>query len=909
MSTATMAKAPGLARRLLHVILGSANADQIMPGLAELFQLRAQRDGAFAARLWYWRQVLGFGARRRALAAARNEEVAAGLHGSNDRGPRRRFSLESWIRDTRLAVRALRRQPGFALLAITTLALGIGANTAIFSVLHGSLLRPLPYPEPDRLVWISDSHPSFDGAGANQSLPNLIDLQAGTQLLESVVLYKMRSANLATAGEPERVSIMYASSELFTTLRLPPQLGRDLTGDDDSIGSEPVAILTDTIWRTRFGADPSIVGQTTELDARPVLIAGVASPDFQFRGNPQIVMALQHLGSDEGRGNRGHYSLGRLAVGADLDAANAELQGIYAGLAEEFPEANEGWSAVAEPLADYLVGRNRDSLLLMSGAVALVLLIACVNVANLMLVRAESRHREFAVRYSLGATRAGLLSLFVSEGLVLAIGGGVLGVAAAYWGVDLLVALYGDSLARAEDVAVNGVSLAFGVAISVAVGVLVGLVPLLRTRPDAVHETLKEGARGSSATGSRLGRALVVVEVSLAMLIVAGAGLLINSVWRLQAVDLGLEKEEQVLTFRVSLPNTIYNRVAPVREFHDRMLDDLARVPGVEAVGMVNRLPLLGGDNMSVKAYDNPEVKANFVSYRMVTEGYFEAAGMRLLDGRLLDADDFDSATASVVINDNLARKLFPDVRAVGQRIVDPMLRPGVEGQFAEGLEVVGVIASVVSRRADDPAPAAYFFSFARSLDLLERYPETLGTESMGMSALVRASGDPKALTPDIRLAVSRIDPEVPIFEVRTLEEMALDRLGTRGFAMSLFGVFAGLALLLGAIGIYGVMSYGVAQRSRELGVRMALGANRGSVLRLVLGEGIRLTLPGLALGLIAALAASRLLGNLLFEVSAVDPLTFVAVALVLGAVCLAAAYLPALRATRVDPLTSIRAE
>ncbi len=911
MPTTTSSKVPGIARRVLILVTGRVHAAHAERSLAELFHMRTQRDGSLSARLWYWRQVLGFGRQRRSLNLARAEEIAAGLHGGAvARGAAGPLSPEAWWRDLRLAVRSLRRQPGFAALAIATLALGIGANTAIFSVLHGSLLRPLPYAEPERLVWMSDWHGDFEGAGTNQSVPNLVDLQAGTELLESMAIYKVRSGNLTTAEQPERVRIMYASSGLFRTLGIPLQLGRDLAVEDDQFGGETVAILTDELWRTRFGADPSIVGQTTELDARPVLIAGIASPRFQFRGNPQIVMALQHVGADhEMRGNRGHFSIGRMIPGADLEALQAELQGIYAGLVDQYPDANEGWSTWAEPLRDYAVGRNARSLQLMSGAVALVLLIACVNVANLMLVRAETRQREFALRYSLGATRAGLVPLFLSEGLVLALAGGVAGIATAYWLVGALVGLFGGSLARADEIALNGTSLLFGLTISLLVGLAVGLVPLLRSRPSDVHQTLKEGARGASGKASRLGRGLVVVEVALAVLVVVGAGLLANSMWRLHAVDLGLVDEDQVLTFRVSLPLATYHEAGPIRAFYGDLRNALARVPGAQSAGFVNRLPLLGGDNMMVSSYDDPDLTASFTSYRMVSRGYFEATGLHLVAGRWLGDDDFAHATNAIVINQRLARTLFPDTNPVGQRVGDPMLPPGVPGGFDEGLEVVGVVGDVLGGRPDGSAPAAFYFSWERALDMAERYPEMLLGEQVAMSVLVRTAGNPLTISADVRRAVQRIDPEVPIFEIRTLQQIAFDRLGTRRFAMSLFGLFAGLALLLGAVGIYGVMSFGVAQRSRELGVRMALGASQKSVLRLVLGEGIRLTIPGVVLGVLAALGASRLLGTLLYEVSTVDPLTYGAVTVVLGLVCLAAAYLPALRATRVDPLTSIRSE
>jgi len=473
------------------------------------------------------------------------------------------------------------------------------------------------------------------------------------------------------------------------------------------------------------------------------------------------------------------------------------------------------------------------------------------------------------------------------------------------------VELYGASLARAEEISLNGAPLLFGLTITLLVGVVVGLVPLFRARPDNVHETLQEGARGSSTQASRVGRVLIVVEVALAVLVVVGAGLLANSMWRLHAVDLGLVDQDQVLTFRVSPPNARYHEVVPVRTFYNDLLAGLARVPGVQSAGLVNRLPLLGGDNMTLSPYGRPEVEVNFASYRMVSAGYFEATGLRLLAGRWLDDADFEHATSSIVVNQRLARSLFGDTNPVGQRMDDPMLRPGSAGRYEEGLEVVGVVADVLGGAGGGPeaaatAPAAFYFGWERSLATLIRY---LGKQPAAMSILVRTAGEPLAVSPDVRRVVQQLDAEVPIFELRTLEEIAFDRLGTRRFAMSLFGLFAGLALLLGAVGIYGVMSFGVAQRSRELGVRMALGAARHDVLRLVLREGVRLTVPGLVIGILGALAASRMLASQLYEISAVDPLTYGAVALVLGAVCLGASYLPALRATRVDPLTSIRSD
>jgi predicted permease len=529
---------------------------------------------------------------------------------------------------------------------------------------------------------------------------------------------------------------------------------------------------------------------------------------------------------------------------------------------------------------------NQQSLYLLGGAVLLVLLIACVNVANLLLVRAEVRQRELAVRFALGAGRAGLVPHFLSEGLVLSALGGAAGVIPAIWGTNVLVSLYGGSLARAEQIEVNGSVLAFSFAVSLLVGLAVGLVPLVRAQPQRLHNSLKDGARGSSLRSSRLGRSLVITEVALAVVIVAGAGLLMNTMWRLQEVDLGLADVDQMMTFQLALPEAKYQEGEQVVGFFDALARDLESIPGVEAVGFVNRLPLLGGYNTHMSVWGESERESNFVSYRPVTSGYFDAVGVRLVSGRWLDATEFADPTGSVLINETLARQLFAGEDPVGQRI----------GEWSDGgMLVVGVVGDGMGGGPSRPAPPAFYFPFG-----------LFGGERAA-AAIVRTAGDPQALIPNLRLAVERLDLQLPVYGIRTMKEVAQQRMGTRRFAMSLFGVFAGLALLLGAVGIYGVMSYSVAQRSRELGVRLALGAGRGSVMRMVLWEGAGLVAPGIVIGLVLALAAGRLLDSLLYEVSAVDPLTYVAVAFVLTVVALGATYGPALRATRLDPLTSIR--
>jgi len=803
---------------------------------------------------------------------------------------RTRMTTDSWIREMRLAIRTLARQPGFALLAVGTLGLGIGANTAIFSVIEGTLLRSLPYPEPDRLVWLSDGHPDLAPSGIDQSLPNLLDLKAGSSLLSSMAPYTFRNVNLATEERPERVLALAATSDMLDVLGVPPLLGRDLLPEDDVDGAPRVAVLTYESWRSRFGGDRDIVGRTVTMDAAPVEIVGVMRPDFVFRGDPELLVALQHVGADIPRGWRNFNAVGRMAPGADLQGLRTELQGLFAGLVEAYPGPNEKWHTWADPLESYIQGRNAGSLLLFGAAVGLVLLIACVNVANLLIVRADARRRDFAVRCAMGAERSALIPHFLGEGLVLSLLGGLLGMVLARFGVDALLALFGASLTRARDIHVNAASLGFGLATSLAVGVLVGLVPLARMRMSRLHEQLRDGARGASLQGNRLGRSLVVAEVALAVMIVSGAGLLTNSVWNLQQVELGVGEAERVMTFQISLPEAGYADAASVQAFWSDLTAGLERIPGVRAAGLVNRLPLLGGTNITnLYAYGDEERAAHFVSVRSVTPGYRSAAGVPLVAGRWLDATEFaDTLIRSVVINQTLARQLFAGEDPVG-RVIDPHWSDG-------GFQVVGVVGDIVGGSATRPAPPAFYFSWSADVD-------------RDRSVMVRTAGDPWEALPQMREVVETMDPELPIYGIRTLEDIAEARIDSFRAAMSLFGIFAGFALLLGAVGIYGVMSFAVSQRRRELGVRLALGASRGSVLWMVLRQGAGLTAPGVVVGLLLALASARVLGGLLYQVSPLDARVYLAVAAVLGLVSLAATYLPAYRATRVDPAVGIRSE
>jgi putative ABC transport system permease protein len=870
---------PGVARWILERLIGEGTDE--VTALEELYRERLLRDGRSSARRWYWRQVLGFGVRWRGLGRE---------HPS--------MAIGTWVRELRLAMRSLRRTPVFTGVAVITLSLGIGADTAMFSVIRGSLLRPLPYADPTRLVWLSDGHPDFGGPGANESVPNLMDLRTGSRLLESSAMYRLLGANLATADRAERVQVLYASSELLRVLGLRPQVGRDLDATDDDANAETVALLSERIWRSHYGGAVSAVGQVTTVDARPVRIVGILPSGFEFPGDPDLLLPLQHVGAELNRGSRGYFGIGRLAAGADVPGLRAELQSIFARLVETYPDANEGWYTWAQPLRDYVVGRDERSLLVLGGAVLLVLLIACVNVTNLLLVRAETRRRELAVRYSLGARRSGLLAMFLSEGLVLSAAGGILGVLTAYWGSDLLVSIWGGFLARSDGIRIDLGVLGFAFGTTLVVGLLVGSVPVLRMRQGELVGYLKEGDRGSSGRDGLTGRALVITEIALALLVVAGTALLANSMWRLQRRELGVSSTERVMTFTMSLPAASYPDATRIGLLVDELESKLRAIPGVEAVGFVNRLPLLGGDNTTVSAYGEPDREANFVSVRFVTRGYLEATGARLLAGRRLEEADFDGRSTSALINATLARQLFGDADPLGRRI---------DTHFAEGgITVAGVIGDIAGGRVDEPAPAAFYLPLPTVLRLWASRPRRSG-DYWGLSALVKTSGDPGFMAPALRAAVAELDRQLPINQLRTLAEIAANRLGTRRFALSLFGVFAGLALILGAVGIYGVMSYGVARRSRELGMRMALGASRGSVQRMVLGQCVRLTVPGVAIGVALALAFAGVLRGLLYEVSPLDPWTYLCVATILALVSLVAAWLPARRASRVDPLVSLR--
>ena len=885
----TGGRPPRLAQWILERVLPIRDVDAV---LGDLDEALSGQDGPppRCPRLWYWGQVALF-------------TVAYSVDRLRPRGSRRRrdpsdplaireaFMVSGWWRELRVSVRTLRRRPGFVAATVGTLALGIGATTAIFSVINGALLTPLPFPEPDRLVWLSESWHEQAVPGGNSMNPaNLWDVKAGVRSIEGVTAYTSRSVNLSGGDRPQRVAGLQVGSTFFSTLGVRPLLGRDFTVEDDTEGGPQVAILTEELWNELFGGNAAVLGSDIVLNDTPHRIIGVVPAGTDFPGLPRIFTPLQLEGSELSRSGRWLNAIGRLAEGAGLDGARQEVMAAYAPLADAHAQ-NENWSAWADPLDRLVINRGQErSLGLLAWSVGLVLLIACLNVANLLLVRTEGRTRELAVRVALGAGRSRLVPHFLAEGLLLSLIGGALGVLVGYGGLEAIKRAFSGMIPRAELIALDATTLGFALVLTVITGLVVGLVPILRMRSLDLQADLREGSRGSSAAGSRLRQLLVVGEIALAMVILAVAGLLGNSFYRVATIDVGIREPEQVLVAQVVLGSEYSERAERVA-FFEEVLRRTEALPAVESAGLTSRLPLFGGTNFTtVPVVGDPDRSANFVEWRMVTPGFFDAVGVELEEGRMISAVDAAPDTLrTVLITRELARQLFPDERAVGQRI----------DLFGDdvGLEVIGVVSDLRDMGHERPPPPGTYAATGNA------------TAPSSAYLLIRSGGDPLRVVPQLRSIVRELDADLPVFGTRTLDDVVRQRLGGRRFSVSLLLLFAALAVALGAIGIYGVMSYAVSQRTREMGVRLALGARHADVVGLVLGHGIRLTVLGLILGLVGALISTRLVSSQLYGVEQNDPLTYTAVSAVLATVALLASYLPARRASRTDPLEALRAE
>ena len=797
--------------------------------------------------------------------------------------------------DLRYGLRMLVKKPGFALAAALTLALGIGVNTAIFSVVNAVLLRPLPYPEPERLMQLWETNERF-GLREPISPHEFAAWREQSQTFEQMAAYEYAGFALTSEGsQPERIVGSAASASLFAALGVKPALGRDFLAEEDAPGRNRVVILSHGLWQRRFGADPELIGQTLTLNRESYTVIGVMPPGFQF---PDSVEMWTPLGVDlnsQSRSNHYLRAVGRLKPDTSLETAQAEMNSIVSAVAREHPDSTHGARLVS--LHEEIVGNVRPALYVLLGSVALILLIACANVANLLLARATARQKEVAIRAALGANRRRLIRQFLTESILLAALGGGLGLLLALWGVDLLVAASPGDIPRVDKISIDGTVLGFTFGVALLTGIVMGCAPALRATKLDLNETLKEGSH--SATGGprrqRLSGLLVIAEVALALVLLIGAGLLLQSFMRLLQVDPGF-RPENLLTMQLSLPEAAYPEAQHRIAFFDQVLARIEALAGVQAVGAVSDLPFSGSrtsNSFEIEARP-PMARGESINadFRISSPNYFQAMGIPLLRGRDFSARDTRDAPLVVIINQTMARRFWPDEDPMGQRLTI--------GRAADGSpvwrEVVGIIGDIRHDRLNvEPAPEMYVPYWQRPAGRL--------------SLVVRATGEPRDLIAAIRSAVQSVDPHQPVYSINLMERRIARFLAPHRFNAYLLGIFALLALLLAVVGVYGVLAYAVARRTQEIGIRMALGARPRDVLRLVIKQGLSLTLIGIAIGLAASLALTRLLTSLLYGVSATDPLTFMSVPLLLLAVALLATYIPARRAARVDPLVALRYE
>jgi putative ABC transport system permease protein len=802
--------------------------------------------------------------------------------------------METLVQDLRYGVRMMWKRPGFAAVVVLTLALGIGANTAIFSAVNAVLLRPLPYRNAERLVWVAGNVRGGTNR-ASVSPADFLDYRAQNTVFEEFAasLSVPFAVNLTGAGEPERLTGSLVTANYFRAFGVGPARGRVFGADEERSGPAPVAVLSDGLWKRRFGGDPSVVGKTLTLDGKGVTVVGIAPPEFQYPAGAEVWLPIDY-DNPEMKARAAHFfrPIGLLKQGVTLEQARAETDLIARRLEEQYPESNARWSLNLVPLQEQVVGGFRTSLWVLLGAVGFVLLIACANVSNLMLARAASRRRELALRTALGASRWRVVRQQLTESVLLGVAGGAVGLLLATWGVDVLAALGAGDIPRSREIGVDGRVLAFTAALSLLTGLAFGLLPALRASRPNLNEVLKDAGRGTSGPGrGRVRAALVVAEIALALTLLAGAGLLVKSFVGLRRVNPGFDPAN-VLTLRIDLPRARYAKPEQAAAFFGELQRRVAGLPGVEAAGMVSELPLSGQPNdMYFSVAGRPTQTADekvTADYRRVNHDYFRAMRIPVLRGRTFTEQEVTGDGKVVVINEALAREFFPDEDPLGQHLVINFGKP-------EEFEIVGVVSDVRHRSLEGDV---YQMMYVPTLRI------------GGTNLVVRtSSSDPLALASAVRGEVAAVDRDQPISAVRTMEEVVSGSVAQQRFRTLLLAAFAAVALLLAGVGIYGVIAYSVTHRTHEIGIRMALGARAGDILKMVVGQGMVLALAGVAVGLLAALALTRVMSSLLFGVSATDAWTFAAVSLLITAVALLACIVPARRATKVDPMVALRYE
>jgi len=812
----------------------------------------------------------------------------------------------------RTTARALRRSPGFFLIAVFTLAVGIGANAAIFTVINAVLLRPLPYPEPERIMGVSQTAPGINA-------PPKFELSDGiyfvyrrdNRTLEDLGIYWRDSVTLTGGQEPERISASGATASVFTVLRVPPARGRAVQAADEKPGAEPVVILSDALWRRRFGGDPAALGSTLQVDGVGRRVVGIMPESFHFPdAEVELWVPMTINPADLRPGGFNYRGLGRLRPDASPERASRELSDLVwraadlpgSPLTRQMIETAK-LSTVVYPLRDDIVGDVERTLWVVLGSVGMILLIACANVANLFLVRAEGRQREVAVRSALGASQGDIVRLFLSESVTLSLIGGALGLALAAAGVRLLVTLRPEGIPRLEEIGVDGTVLAFTVALALLSGLLVGLIAAWRYGRPNLAPALKEGGRGGTVGRERLHarNLLVVLQVATALVLLVGAGLMVKSFWKLRQVSPGIDPRG-VLTVRLDLPDAQYTSVESRSRFAVQLLEKIRALPGVESAGTIGQLPLGGSGSNNGHVIEDfpiePGALPLILATRSVSPGYFETMRIPVLEGRAFDRLDPAQEGMEVVVSEALARRFWPGKSPLGKR-----LTPGATDQENNPFwyTIVGVVGGVRDESLERPPVEAVYYP-------LQKRGEG-GTAPSTFFLLVRGAVEPRQLVKPVRDAIWSIDPNLPLSEVRSMEEVVSRSMVRTTFTMLLLVIAGAVALLLGAVGIYGVISYVVSQRTREIGVRMALGAGRRDISRLVLRQGFVLAAIGIGVGVVLAFWVTRFMVALLFEVSPTDPPIFASVPALLATIALLACYVPARRAAAVQPLEAIRSE
>ncbi|MEK6301903.1 MAG: ABC transporter permease [Acidobacteriota bacterium] len=808
--------------------------------------------------------------------------------------------METLFQDLRYGARMLLKQPGFTLIAVIALALGIGANTAIFSVVNAVLLTPLPFAEPDRLTIVYETNLQRGSTRSPASYPNFADWRDQNHAFERMSSYHLADFILTGEGDPALIQGAVVNADLFPLLGVAPILGRSFLPEEDKPGDTGrVVMLSHRLWQTRFNADPNMPGRSLVLDGKHYTVAGVMPAGFQFPIGSDPVELWSTAAIDfEMFAQRGaHYMqvIARLKPDVTLAQAQAEMDGIAGNLEQQYPDENSHRGVNLVPALESMVGDVRPALLILLGAVGCVLLIGCANVANLLLARATTRHKEMAIRVALGASRWRVVRQLLTESVLLSMTGGALGLLMAMWGTDVLVSLSKNDLPRAGQIGLDGRVLGFTFLVSILTGVIFGLVPALHSSKTELTESLKEGGRGSTegARRNRLRAVLVVGEVAIAIVLLAGAGLLIQSLRRLQQVDPGFNPRN-ILTFSIGLPSVKYKPEQQI-DFYRELMVRIGSLPGVRSASAGYPLPM-GGDRMRVtfETEGRPIAKGDLPATEIRTIGldYFKTLGIPVTNGRDFTERDDKRAPAVVIVNEAFARQFFPGEDPIGK-----LIKPGItaDDEHPTMREIVGVVGNVKHLRLSAEAdPEAY---------------EPHAQLTFDMAVLVKTDADPHSIAGAVQGELMAMDKDLPAYNFRTLDEYLSASVAQPRFITLLLAVFAGLALLLTAVGLYGVMSYSVNQRTHEIGIRMALGAGRGDVLKLVVGQGMVLTAIGVVVGLGGAFFLTKLLESLLFGVTATDPATFAAIALLLAGVALAACFVPARRAAKVDPMVALRYE